>query len=189
MALSLVPDERHVTFEEPSTSTPPKPPLDESMDVDVDITRTVQDPSGAIVSETAHIHVPAAAAASGSLLSILRPTPPLPVPVSQPDVEMETVPQALVPVPPPPEPPRTPSPPPGPPPEFVLDGSLLEELGTALVSKTARLNLEQLEQLRAACFDAVWRARAEWDRNAAVRAMRVLVDELVAEAEADDEED
>lgn len=77
--------------------------------------------------------------------------------------------------PPPPPPPRTPTPLP----DFHLDEGLLSQLQGSLRANTATLNVEQLEQLRATCLAAVWRRRADWDRDTLVRELQDLVSDFV----------
>jgi len=77
--------------------------------------------------------------------------------------------------------PRTPSPAPVTPPEFQLAPKLLDDLETKLVTKTAALNVEQLEQLRAACLDTIWRYRSDWNRESMVHALLERVDRYLKE--------
>ncbi|GAA5891142.1 hypothetical protein JCM6882_006438 [Rhodosporidiobolus microsporus] len=82
---------------------------------------------------------------------------------------------------------RTPTPmesTPPPLPDFVLSEESVAALESFLVDRTGALSVDQLEQLRAACFDAVWRARGEWDRARVVGELRELVEEFVEEVEA-----
>ncbi|KZV87322.1 hypothetical protein EXIGLDRAFT_752306 [Exidia glandulosa HHB12029] len=132
--------------------------------------------------------------ANGQLLNPL-PSSPVPVPSTLHDAdvamaqEVQTQPEPpKEPTPPPPRP-RTPSPSPGPPPVFTLDESLARAFETKLVSQTGGLGVEQLEQLRAACFDCIWRHRSEWDRDSAVHEMDNIVNEFLAELEEDRESD
>ncbi|GAA5916804.1 hypothetical protein JCM8208_004779, partial [Rhodotorula glutinis] len=73
---------------------------------------------------------------------------------------------------------------PPPPPPFVLPEAEVDALSSFLTSRTDALNSDQLEQLRAACFDAVWRARSAWDRSAVVQELAELAHEFVDEVEA-----
>lgn len=77
--------------------------------------------------------------------------------------------------------PRTPSPAPVTPPEFQLPPELLNDLKIKLVTKTASLDVEQLEQLRAACLDTVWRYRSNWNRESMVHALLERVDKYLKE--------
>lgn len=77
--------------------------------------------------------------------------------------------------------PRTPSPAPVTPPEFQLAPELLDDLKIKLVAKTASLDVEQLEQLRAACLDTVWRYRSNWNRESMVHALLERVDKYLKE--------
>jgi hypothetical protein len=91
----------------------------------------------------------------------------------------------------PPSAPETSVPPPRPTyPPFVVDANALSSLSTTLTHATASFSVEQLEQLRAACFDKVWRHRADWDRTECMREVRKVVDGLVDEVrEMQEEED
>ncbi|GAA5932227.1 hypothetical protein JCM3775_001165 [Rhodotorula graminis] len=73
---------------------------------------------------------------------------------------------------------------PPPPPPFVVPDAEVDALSSFLTSSTDALNIDQLEQLRAACFDAVWRARSAWDRSAVVQELTELAHEFVDEVEA-----
>jgi hypothetical protein len=77
-----------------------------------------------------------------------------------------------------------PTPPPEPRPRFIIDDHAVELLAMFLRVKTSDLNVEELEQLRAACFDVVWRARREWNREALVGELQELAAGFVEEATA-----
>lgn len=95
---------------------------------------------------------------------------------SEPDSSLPAAPEATV---PPPisstfstaEPERATSPPAAvaPPapvyPPFVIPVERLAELTRSLRTDTAQFSIEQLEQLRAAIFDRIWKKRATWDRT------------------------
>ncbi|BGP12643.1 hypothetical protein JCM10213_008781 [Rhodosporidiobolus nylandii] len=86
-----------------------------------------------------------------------------------------------------PEKERTPTPmeaTPPPLPDFLLPSAAVDALESFLADGTGPLNVDQLEQLRAACFDAVWRGRAEWDRARMVSEIDELAREFVEEVEA-----
>jgi hypothetical protein len=80
----------------------------------------------------------------------------------------------------PPVPPRTPTPPR---PDFIVPESALDALRTRLSSTTAALSVEQLEQLRAACIGAVWRAQSAWNRTVLVGELEGVVAAFVRECE------
>lgn len=67
---------------------------------------------------------------------------------------------------------------PSPPPPFVLDQGQLMKLQSHILFKTSSFNTEQLEQLRATCFAAVWRRRAEYNRTALLREMWDVTEEV-----------
>ena len=50
-------------------------------------------------------------------------------------------------------------------PQLILDDIMLRELHRNLVSSTSGCSLEQLEQINAALMDAIWKHRAEYNRN------------------------
>ncbi|KAK4057556.1 TAT-binding protein-like protein 7, AAA ATPase [Microbotryomycetes sp. JL221] len=65
-------------------------------------------------------------------------------------------------------------------PDFALPS--LDSLSTLLRDGTTDLTVDELEQLRAACFDVVWRGRKAWDRQDMVNEVNELVTEFVDEA-------
>jgi hypothetical protein len=67
-------------------------------------------------------------------------------------------------------------------PPFVLPTLQLVELASALRHDTEGLNVEELEQLRAACYDRIWRERGEWDRTELVAGLKEFVEGYVREA-------
>ncbi|KAF8520270.1 AAA-domain-containing protein [Hysterangium stoloniferum] len=75
--------------------------------------------------------------------------------------------------------PRSPSP--EPPPPFTLSEQHLQMLSDNLVELTSELNVEQLEQLRAACLGCVWRRRSDWDRDDMVSDLLAIVKLFVEE--------
>lgn len=68
-------------------------------------------------------------------------------------------------------------------PPFILPTDLLGNLQNALSHATAGFSIEQLEQLRAACFDKIWRHRADWDRTTCVGDIQRLVDDFTLEVD------
>lgn len=68
-------------------------------------------------------------------------------------------------------------------PPFVLPSDSLLNLQTRLVHGTSRFTIEELEQLRAACFDKIWRHRADWDRTACVKGVQGVVDDFIIEVD------
>jgi hypothetical protein len=86
-----------------------------------------------------------------------------------------------------PEPERSPTPmeaTPPPPPPFIVPSDAVDALRTFLVSGTDDLTVDQLEQLRAACFDIVWRGRSEWDRSAVIGELDELARDFVDEVKS-----
>jgi hypothetical protein len=101
---------------------------------------------------------------------IVLPTAPVPAPVPTPTSisisEIATVP-----------PPRPDYPP------FIVPPHALLNLSNTLTHATSSFNVEQLEQLRAACFDMIWRRRADWDRTTCFSEVGKVIDGLVEEVE------
>jgi len=81
-------------------------------------------------------------------------------------------------------PPREPTPPPAEPlPDFILPEVSLSDLGRFLVTHTGALTVDELEQLRAACYDCIWRARKSWDKTGVIDEIRELAEEFISELE------
>lgn len=66
-------------------------------------------------------------------------------------------------------------------PDFILSQLDLDRLSTVLIDATSELNVDQLEQLRAGCYDGIWRARKMWDRSELIRELEQLAKEFVEE--------
>jgi len=66
-------------------------------------------------------------------------------------------------------------------PPFILPPSSLSHLKSTLTHATSSFNIEQLEQLRASCFDTIWKYRAEWDRTGCLVEVGKVVDAFVGE--------
>ena len=69
-------------------------------------------------------------------------------------------------------------------PPFICPEQDLSELVLDLKDKTGGLNVDLLEQLRAGCYDRLWRVRGDWDRRKVIKETRMFVDEFVQEVEA-----
>jgi hypothetical protein len=87
---------------------------------------------------------------------------------------VETIPQPTEPTIPPPRPTYPP---------FILPPTTLSNLKSTLTHATSSFNIEQLEQLRANCFDTIWKYRAEWDRTGCLAELGKVVDGFVGEVE------
>lgn len=74
-------------------------------------------------------------------------------------------------------------------PTFFIDQELLDKLHGQLLHQTSRFNVEQLEQLRAALFDAIWKNRKEWNRDSLLREMRDILYQIGEEVEAEEREE
>jgi hypothetical protein len=64
---------------------------------------------------------------------------------------------------------------------FILPQSSLSGLNSTLTHATSSFNIEQLEQLRATCFDTIWKYRAEWDRTGCLVEVGKVVNAFVGE--------
>jgi len=93
------------------------------------------------------------------------------------DIVMDEPTQPIEPIP---EEPTVPPPRPTYPP-FTLPQSSLSNLKSTLTHATSSFNIEQLEQLRASCFDTIWKYRAEWDRTGCLVEVGKVVDAFVGE--------
>lgn len=82
------------------------------------------------------------------------------------DGQADDAPAAVAPA----SPPRPPAP--------VLPLDAQHALTAALVRTTDGFNVEQLQQLRAVCFDAILAHRAEWDRTALLAELPALAEDL-----------
>ena len=65
----------------------------------------------------------------------------------------------------------------------------LSTLAAELRHKTGDLNIDQLEQIRAGCFDLLWRKRGEWDRTQVVGEAREWVAGFLEEVKEEGESD
>jgi hypothetical protein len=85
---------------------------------------------------------------------------------------------------------RTPSPGLSTPPTLNVTPSLFSALEETLAIKTANLNIEQLEALRASCLNVVWAHRGDWDRdNLMVKMNDVITKYLVDLGEISEDEE
>ena len=64
-------------------------------------------------------------------------------------------------------------------PDFTVDQNLLSNLRDKLEHGTARLTIEQLEELRAICLACVWRWRSDWDRLTMLNEMITSVNQYM----------
>ncbi|KAI0059309.1 AAA-domain-containing protein [Artomyces pyxidatus] len=130
--------------------------------------------------------------------SMRSPSPRPPVPESQPGTWADVFMHPTKPVAPEPaqeqEPVPEPEPQPmeverepSPHPDFNVDEAAFVRLRHTLRDSTDVLNVEQLEQLRAACLGRVWGHRSAWDRDDLVRELQQLVTEFVEEVRADED--
>lgn len=76
----------------------------------------------------------------------------------------------------------TPPPPPVYPP-FICPIDDMNKLSAELRLRTDKLNVDQLEQLRAGLYDLIWRSRAEWDRRDVLGKAIEKVKEFVQEVD------
>lgn len=68
-------------------------------------------------------------------------------------------------------------------PDFVVPTDAVERFAAFLANDTAHLNVDQLEQLRAALFDVVWRGKGDWDRSRLLGELNELAADFVEEVE------
>ncbi|GAA5958407.1 hypothetical protein JCM3765_007866 [Sporobolomyces pararoseus] len=68
-------------------------------------------------------------------------------------------------------------------PDFLLPTEAVDAFSSFLKNDTSALNVDQLEQLRAACFDSVWRGKGDWDRTRLIQELNELAREFVEEVE------
>jgi hypothetical protein len=66
-------------------------------------------------------------------------------------------------------------------PTFFLDEATLSSISTFLTEETGELSIDELEQLRASCYDIIWRGRKDWDRQALMVELEEVVREFVEE--------
>lgn len=81
--------------------------------------------------------------------------------------------------------PSVPEPRPAPPPEyppFIVPQDELNAFEAALKHDTADLSVDELEQLRAGCYDKLWRRRGEWDRSGVIAECMDWMKEFIEEA-------
>ncbi|KAK4684702.1 ATPase family AAA domain-containing protein 2, partial [Tremellales sp. Uapishka_1] len=122
---------------------------------------------------------------SGSLSMAVPPAPCAPVPspstlLSSPEPVSSIPPTLTIPSPQLPQhasQPATPTPP------FIIPIEEMEELTSALKHDTGRLNVEQLEQLRAMLLDRIWRKRGDWDRTSLLVDLVGVVERFKGEVE------
>ncbi|KAJ4374129.1 TAT-binding protein-like protein 7, AAA ATPase [Neocucurbitaria cava] len=67
-------------------------------------------------------------------------------------------------------------------PQLILDETMLTELHRNLVSSTSGCSLEQLEQINASLMDAIWKHRADYNRNVVLQqvkeAFNVIIEDI-----------
>lgn len=67
--------------------------------------------------------------------------------------------------------------------DFELSDAGVESLNKFITESTEALSIDELEQLRAACYDIIWRGRKEWDRTEMLTELTELAHEFVLEVE------
>ena len=68
-------------------------------------------------------------------------------------------------------------------PEIILDETQLATLHGDLVAKTSGCSLEQLEQVYATLMDAIWKKRAEFNRNKVIHHVQDAFNEIIKDIE------
>ena len=79
---------------------------------------------------------------------------------------------------------NTPEEPVQPPPTYVIEGRLVEQLHSELVSRSSGLTVEQLEQVNASIMDAIYSTREAWNRNLVITAVSQAFNATVSDIEA-----
>ncbi|KDN52879.1 AAA-domain-containing protein [Tilletiaria anomala UBC 951] len=74
-------------------------------------------------------------------------------------------------------------------PPFHLTAASKQALQRDLIAQTEGMSIEELVQVRAACFDAIWRSRSQWNREGLVLELMDIVKEMASMAGQTDEED
>lgn len=69
-------------------------------------------------------------------------------------------------------------------PPLTYDALAFDELQQEMIRATTSFTIEQLEQLRATLFDAIWRRRSEWDKRALFAELRQRLHSLTDEVDA-----
>lgn len=68
-------------------------------------------------------------------------------------------------------------------PPFVLPAEQFASLSQTLLEATEDFTIDELEQLRAACYDRIWRARGAWDKTQVIKDVMEVVEGLREEVE------
>ncbi|KAF1841747.1 ATPase family AAA domain-containing protein 2 [Cucurbitaria berberidis CBS 394.84] len=69
-------------------------------------------------------------------------------------------------------------------PQLILDDTILIELHRNLVSSTSGCTLEQLEQINAALMDAIWKHRADYNRNVVLQKVKEAFNVIIEDIQA-----
>jgi SpoVK/Ycf46/Vps4 family AAA+-type ATPase len=69
-------------------------------------------------------------------------------------------------------------------PQLIIDENQVNELHELIVAQTSGCSLEQLEQINAALMDAIWKQRAEWNRNVVLHNVKDAFNDIMADIEA-----
>lgn len=64
-------------------------------------------------------------------------------------------------------------------PDFILDEALLAKFQSDIVSKTAGLSIERLEQVNSTLIDLLWASRKEWNRNIIIELLMDRLDKVM----------
>lgn len=102
-------------------------------------------------------------------------------PAAPPGISSSLIGEAILPASAPGTRPASPEPEPHPP--FYVPHEELKQLSAFLEKHTLDLTVDELEQLRAACYDAIWRARRDWDKSNLVKEIYEMANEFVEELE------
>jgi ATPase family AAA domain-containing protein 2 len=69
-------------------------------------------------------------------------------------------------------------------PKLIIDERQISDFHNLIVSQTSGCSLEQLEQITAALMDAIWKQRAEWNRNVVLHEVKDAFNEIIADIQA-----
>ncbi|KAI5478471.1 AAA family ATPase [Pseudohyphozyma bogoriensis] len=127
--------------------------------------------SAMVIGGSSGSHVHFADNAEGASGAVTTPTNSGPAPPAEAVPEREESPIAVDP------------PTPEPLPDFVVSEADVQVFATFLEEGTGALTIDQLEQLRAACYDIIWRGRKDWDRAEMLSSLDELAKGFVEEVE------
>lgn len=69
-------------------------------------------------------------------------------------------------------------------PQLIIDEKQVSEFHELIVAQTSGCSLEQLEQINAALMEAIWKQRAEWNRNVVLHNVKDAFNDIMADIQA-----